>query len=129
MKEDRRTRCSLFCFGVDFMKTYKGKLFIESGLSPIIIITKFGIIKHYVFFKKDFNIYRKKLLRDVKIVGYTSFSKSNFDDDMQLNIDGRNFSVYCDSKYKPFAYLSVGNNKYIAIESRLFLLKYFIISL
>ena len=111
--------------GVDFMKTYKGRLFIEPGLSPIIIITKFRIIKHYVFFKKDFEIYRKKLLRDVKIVGYTSFSKSNFNDKIQLNIDGRNFSVYSNSTHKPFAYLSVGDNKYIAIESGLFLSKYF----
>lgn len=107
------------------MKTYKGRVFIEPGLSPLIVITKFGIIKHYVFFKKDFEIYRKKLLRDVKIVGYTSFSKSNFDDEMQLNIDGKNFSVYRNSKHKPFAYLSVGNNKYIAIESKLFLSEYF----
>ena len=111
------------------MKVYNGRLFVEPGLSPIMVITKYGIIKYYVFFKKDFKFYRKKLLGDVKIVGYTSFEKSNLDDEMQLNIDGRNFCVYSDSKHKPFAYLSVGNNKYIAIESRLFLLKHFVISL
>lgn len=111
------------------MKVYNGRLFVGPGLSPIMVITKYGVIKHYVFFKKDFKIYRKKLLGDVKIVGYTSFSKSNLDDEMQLNIDGVNFSVYSGSKYKPFAYLSVGNNEYIAIESKSFLSKYFIISL
>lgn len=129
MKEDKNHFVLFFIFGVDFMKVYNGRLFIEAGLSPILVISKFGIIKHYVFFKKDFNIYRKKILGDITIVGYTSFSKCNLNDEMQLNIDGINFSVYSVSKYKPFAYLSVGNNEYIAIENKLFFLKHFIISL
>lgn len=111
------------------MKIYNGKLFVEPGLTPIIIVTKYRLIKYYVFFQNDFLIHEKKIIGNVKIVGYTSFSKSRPNDKMQLNIDGVNFSVYNVSQYKPFAYLSVGNNEYIVIEKKFFSSKRFFISL
>lgn len=103
---------------VVIIKIYRGKLFTEPGLTPIVIFTKYGIIKYYVFFDKEFEVYRKKLFEDVTLVGYTDLSGWNSRDKLLLEIKGRNFHVYNKSKYCPFAYLSVGKGRYVAIESK-----------
>lgn len=96
---------------------YTYKFVINPYLSKYILVQNKNVLYFYLITKKNFEIYKNRLLFEPNIIGYINFKKKT---DFEITGDtvdifNKNYAIKKNS-IKVIGYISVGNNNYIGIE-------------